>query len=217
MLKVKNWDRYQHYKDRCPPWIKLATDTFQDYKFGKLRDASKLLAICIWTLAARTKTGTVPNDLDWIIRQGNLGKEIVPSHLQELIIAGFLVADSNVLADCEQTACSETERETEEREKKTVPSRGPKAYPQPFEDVWRAAGGVGRLGNSNKWEALRAWEAVDKPAAEAVTGRWKQYLDSLPAWQSPKHFGRWLKARGHEQEYRLASTDDPWGHMRGRQ
>jgi len=22
-LKVKNWEKYQHYKDRNPPWIKL--------------------------------------------------------------------------------------------------------------------------------------------------------------------------------------------------
>ena len=42
MLKIKDWDKFQHYKDRNPPWIKLSTDTFQNYDFSRLQDASKL-------------------------------------------------------------------------------------------------------------------------------------------------------------------------------
>lgn len=25
-IRIVNWDRYQHYKNRRPPWIKLYTD-----------------------------------------------------------------------------------------------------------------------------------------------------------------------------------------------
>lgn len=92
-ITVKNWTRFQHYKDRNPPWIKLATDTFQDYEFACLQDASKLLALCIWTLAARykdPKLGHVPADLTWIKSQCGLGEMVQPEHMQELIDKGFI-------------------------------------------------------------------------------------------------------------------------------
>lgn len=40
-LRVKNFDRFQHYKDRTPPWIKLYNDLLDDYDFSCLPDAEK--------------------------------------------------------------------------------------------------------------------------------------------------------------------------------
>lgn len=111
-LRVKNWTKFQHYKDRCPPWIKLATDTFQNYDFSRLSDGSKLLAICCWTIASRSKDGSVPDDFVYIKAVGCLGDMVKEKHLAELISKGFLER-SNLLASCGQNACSETEGETE--------------------------------------------------------------------------------------------------------
>lgn len=127
-LRVRNWKHFQHYKDRCPPWIKLATDTFQNYEFSRLSDASKLLAICIWTLASRSRDGDVPNDFEYLKGVGCLGSMVKADHLKELISAGFLEVASNALADCTQSACSETETETEERQR-----RGEQSSPRPPE------------------------------------------------------------------------------------
>lgn len=125
-LRVKNWDRYQHYKDRCPPWIKLATDTFQNYDFSRLQDASKLLAICIWTLASRSKDGEIPDDFEFIKAQGCLGPSVKALHLEELVTKGFLDRASESLADCKQSACSEGEGEAEERrEEPALPASVP--------------------------------------------------------------------------------------------
>ncbi len=124
-LKVKNWARFQHYKDRNPPWIKLATDTFQNYEFSRLQDASKLLAICIWTLAARSKDGTVPDDFAWIKQQGGLTTKINNSHLNELITQGFIERASKALANRKQSASLETEGEGETEVEKKKNSRAP--------------------------------------------------------------------------------------------
>lgn len=110
-LQVKNWNKFQHYKDRNPPWIKLATDIFQNYEFSRLEDASKLLAICIFTLASRSSDGSVPYDLDYIKRQCNLGSSIKESHINELIKQGLIVNASVLLAGCKQDAIPETYRE----------------------------------------------------------------------------------------------------------
>lgn len=119
-LQIKNWEEFQHYKDRNPPWIKLSTQLFQDYEFACLQDASKLLAICSWTLASKykdPKQGLIPYDFDYIKRQGNLGNSVKPEHLQELIDTGFLIDASKMLASCYQSASPETETETYIKEK----------------------------------------------------------------------------------------------------
>lgn len=115
-LKVCNWSEYQHYKDRNPPWIKLSTDIFQKYEISRLQDASKLLAICIITLASRykdPKKGLVPYDLDWIKNQCGLRETITDECVQELVGIGFIEIASKALASCKQNARPETETETE--------------------------------------------------------------------------------------------------------
>ena len=41
--RVKNWERFQHYKDRNPPWIKLHYEIMTSADWVMLADASKLL------------------------------------------------------------------------------------------------------------------------------------------------------------------------------
>lgn len=101
-LQVKNWGEHQHYKDRKPPWIKLKTDVFSDYEFAMMQDASKLLLMCIWTLASRSEDGSVPYDFEFIKSFGQL-KSVTQNNLKELIDKGFLIA-SIPIADCKQSA-----------------------------------------------------------------------------------------------------------------
>lgn len=125
MLTVKNWDKFQHYKDRNPPWIKLYTDTFHRRDFNRLPDDSKLLALCIWTLAAREAScakGSIPLDLDWIKMQCGLGPTVTKSSLQVLISQGFVTCDSDMLADCKQDAIPEERRGEKRKREKTPPA-----------------------------------------------------------------------------------------------
>lgn len=182
VLRVKNWQRYQHYKDRCPPWIKLATDTFQNYDFSRLTDASKLLAICIWTLASRSKAGEIPDDFEYLKAQGCLGPIVKPEHLKELIAQGFLEVASETLADCEQTACSETEGETEERER-----RGEDLSPRPPS---RSAGTpIGGLEFPCDGK-ISAWSVTEELAA-----RWRELFPSLDVVLECKGALAWVLAK----------------------
>src|SRR5687768_18068275 len=49
-----NFESFQHYKDRAPPWIKLYNELLDDYEFGQLPDASKMHLVAIWLLASRS-------------------------------------------------------------------------------------------------------------------------------------------------------------------
>lgn len=150
LLTVKNWDKFQHYKDRNPPWIKLYTDTFHRRDFNRLPDDSKLLAICIWTLAAREASctkGSIPLDFDWIKAQCGLGPTVTKSSLQVLIEQGFVSCDSKMIADCKQDAIPEERRgeaktEGEEAPPPPVPEKEkPKPDPncQAILDAWAKA------------------------------------------------------------------------------
>ena len=64
-LSIKNWEKFQHYKDRNPPSIKLNRDLLRDYEFACLQDASKLLLIELWLLASQLDN-KIPNDPKWL-------------------------------------------------------------------------------------------------------------------------------------------------------
>ena len=118
-LKVANWEEYQHYKDRNPPWIKLHNQLLDSYEFCSLPDASKAHLIAIWMLASRSNN-KLPHDTNWISRKISASEDV---DLDLLIDSGFLEyiepkqqvkSASNALADSKQNACLETEGETEE-------------------------------------------------------------------------------------------------------
>jgi len=45
-MKIKNWHKFQHYKHRNPPWIKLHRGLLDDPEWFALSgDASKVLAM----------------------------------------------------------------------------------------------------------------------------------------------------------------------------
>lgn len=126
-FSVKNFEKFQHYKDRSPPWIRLYNSLLDDYEFARLPDASKAHLLAIWLLASRYEN-KVPYDPEWVARRINATS---PVDLNGLAEAGFIVADqccSEALADCKQSALleTETEGETEETSLRSVSARVPR-------------------------------------------------------------------------------------------
>jgi hypothetical protein len=120
LLQPKNWAVFQHYKDRCPPWIKLHRDLLNDRVFMCLPLASKALAPLLWLLASESKDGTFDGSLDELVFRLHITPKDYQDGVKPLIDKGFFVVASGVLAECYQDAIPETEREGEtERETKT--------------------------------------------------------------------------------------------------
>lgn len=128
-IQVKNWEDFQHYKDRTPPWIKLYNHLLDDFEFSCLPDASKAHLLSIWLLASRTNN-KIPNnsrwignkinatesvDLDLLVSTGFL--EIIPSKNKEL--QSMEQDASKMLQNKEQNDCTEREkRESRAEEEK---------------------------------------------------------------------------------------------------
>jgi hypothetical protein len=120
-LIPKNWNTFQHYRDRCPPWIKLHREILNDKQFMCLPLASKAIAPLLWLLASESKDGQFDASTDELSFRLRITNKEVEEGLKPLINNGFFIDASTMLAPCLQVARPEreTERETE-TEKNTL-------------------------------------------------------------------------------------------------
>lgn len=107
-LSVKNFEQYQHYKHRNPPWIKLYKSILTDPGFMKLSTEAKYLYLGLLILASETGN-RVLNDHSYIAHRLCIDPSRID--LNPLYKEGFLLACSNTIR--RYHALSETETETE--------------------------------------------------------------------------------------------------------
>ena len=137
LLQPKNWAVFQHYKDRCPPWIKLHRDLLNDRAYMRLPIASKAIAPMLWLLASESKDGVFNGSLDELVFRLHISEKDYQAGVKPLIDNDFFNVVSGVLAERLQTAIPETERETEtKKEKKTLGKRlaSDFSFPKEWED-----------------------------------------------------------------------------------
>src|SRR5260370_31674523 len=88
-FRIRNFERFQHYKDRNPPWIRLYGALWRDRAFFRLPDAVKAHLIGLFALAARLDN-RIPDDPEW------LAHELCafgPLALAPLVASGFPIPD----------------------------------------------------------------------------------------------------------------------------
>lgn len=85
-IYVNDWDRFQHYKDRRPPWIKNYVDLLDDEDYHDLGAPERALLHGLWMLAAVRGNGRVTADPGYLRSQLVLRK--LP--LNVLVDAGWI-------------------------------------------------------------------------------------------------------------------------------
>ena len=135
LMQPKNWATFQHYKDRCPPWIKLHRDLLNDREFMRLPLASKALAPLLWLLASESKDGTFDGSLDELVFRLHISEKEYKDGIKPLIDKGFFVSDSTMLAERKQHAIPETETERETETKKERETESPEGVSL---EVWQS-------------------------------------------------------------------------------
>lgn len=61
VISICSWDRFQHYKDRDPPWVKLYRDMLTTESWVLGTDTSRLVQVASMLLAARYQNATPLN------------------------------------------------------------------------------------------------------------------------------------------------------------
>jgi hypothetical protein len=88
---IKNWDQYQHYRDRRPPWIKLHVEILNDVDFAKLDRSARGLLLQLEALAAKSDGSLLYNQE--VISFGLRLNDFQLDELNPLFESGFLIPD----------------------------------------------------------------------------------------------------------------------------
>lgn len=188
--RIRNWSRYQHYQNRCPPWIKLHYELLSSRDWVMLADASRVLAVASMLLASRND-GTVPADPDYVQRVAYLHE---PPDFQPLVDIGFLVplahastlqADASTLqADATKPPPrGEGETETEGEGEYAPPHAGGESVVYPDPETWYEYGrGINCAIPWSMEQAKAKWNELASIGWVTYKGHpiksWKAYLQS---------------------------------------
>lgn len=176
----RNWDRFQHYKDRDPPWIKLHKNLLDDFDFHCLPDASRALAPCLWLLASESKDGVIDADYARLAFRLRRTPEEIEAALSPLIGKGFFEVvqfDSTPLAERKPDAMPETETEAET---KTPSSASP---PRPKDPPAETAGFLAFWSawpkSDRKADRTKCFDVWRRDRLDALTGDIVQHVELM--------------------------------------
>lgn len=60
VYRIKNWKKFQHFKDRKPAWIKLYRELLDDKEWHELPAESAKILVMLWLIASEND-GVLPN------------------------------------------------------------------------------------------------------------------------------------------------------------
>jgi hypothetical protein len=131
-MKIKNWSKFQHFKDRKPPWVKLYRDVLDDMEWYELDPlASKVLVMC-WLIASEDE-GRLPTSKTLAFRLRMTEKQTIDC-LNKL---SHWLEQDDINTISEQYHCDSLERETETETKREKKATGVACPDGVGEDVWQ--------------------------------------------------------------------------------
>jgi len=210
-FRIIEWETYQHYRDRSPPWIKLHRDTLASRTWVTASDSERVLAIACMLLAA-LHDNKIPADPGYIRRVAYLHEDPNLQRLADLQFIEFIDSQGNALADdskkkAKRTKCltrGETETETDRSSNGRVTELVPG-----FADFW---GAYPR--HTAKQEAIKAFTKLKPDAALLASILAAVHrAASTHDWQKDggkfvPHPATWLNGRRWEDEPPRASSPD---------
>ena len=93
-IVIPNWERFQHYKHRNPPWIKLYRSLLSKDEFLELSDACKGLLMTIWLAYAEHQRELTVD----MLRTYSLKTGVQYRNLASLNQAGFIQLSASKVA-----------------------------------------------------------------------------------------------------------------------
>ena len=167
-MRIRNWKKFQHFKDRRPPWIKLYRDLLDDPDFHALDDAASKTLILLWLLASEDKTqeGLLP-DIRTISFRLRLTEKEVKQRLARL--SKWLEQDDiTMISGRYQDGPPETETETDAAPNGAHPkTEEAELYERGKAVLGNNAGGlIARLLKSKKGSVALARAAIEQASTK---------------------------------------------------
>jgi len=115
-MRIKNWNKFQHFKDRKPIWIKLYRDLLDDLNWHELDGKSAKALVMIWLIASED-CGKLPDtkSLAFRLRMSEKDTKDIVTRLSAWLEQDDIDGISNVYQD----DMPEKRREETDKEKET--------------------------------------------------------------------------------------------------
>lgn len=214
MTSIKNWTKFQHFKDRRPPWIKLYRDLLDDLEWHQLDPQAAKTLVMLWLIASESD-GNLPEIKTLAFRLRMLEKDVLTcvnklSHWLDQV-------DIKPISQRYQDDLPETETETEieKRQNSLSGSSFPPCPHQEILNLWKK--NLPHLAQPRSWEGSRVatlkarWIQAAKPSPYSEEG-YATVAEGLEWWDS--FFGylasRTTLAKGFESNGRVWTPDLPW-------
>ena len=179
-MRVRNFNKFQHFKDRRPPWIKLYRDLLDDVEWFELDDKSSKTLVMLWLIASEdhTSEGQLP-DVKTLAFRLRIKESELKQRLTKL--DKWLIHDDiSVISGRYQDGLPETETETE-----TETDRGVR-----FQDFWSLY-----PKKKDKAAAERAWTKLKPEVRRLALAALPNFqFDEREGGQFIKHPATWLNA-----------------------
>ena len=112
-IRIKNWSKHQHFKDRTPPWIKLYREILDDPDWHDLDGESAKALVGLWLVASEdeSRSGALPE-----LRKLAFRLRVSESDLNQTLtkLKNWLIFDDiSAISTRYQSDAPETETETE--------------------------------------------------------------------------------------------------------
>lgn len=231
-MNVKNWSKFQHFKDRRPPWIKLYRDILDDVEWHELDGETAKVLTMLWLIASEAN-GQLPcvKTLAFRLRMRVQDLEQCLSNLghwlecDDTTISTCHQDDSNVSqknSAAEVSVYQETEKETEKEKEKDIdaiashPTDKLPSCPQAkLLELYKKH--LGHLRQPRVWEGARSaamrsrWAQASKPSKWSPGG-YKTVLEGIEWWGS---FFEYIAedtelSKGYESAGRVWKPDLEW-------
>ena len=174
-MKIKNYNKFQHFKDRRPPWIKLHRELLDQRDISLLSDQSFRVLIGLWLLASEDESmqGNLP-DIPEIAFRLRIPEADIFKSFQEL--KHFIVdLDDKMISVRYQVDEPETETETEIK-KETKKNFVRKSDDQGFAEFWEMyPKKVGKDAAFRLWKKLDLSQEIKDQIQDAL--KWQRVCD----------------------------------------
>ena len=187
-MRVKNWHKFQHFKDRKPPWVKLYRDILDDLEWYELDPEAAKSLVMIWLIASESD-GVIP-DMKTLSFRLRVTQQKAKSLIDKL--SHWLIFDDiNVISNGYQSDRPETETETE-----TEHDISRDINDSRFDEFWK-----NYPHKKAKSAALKAWnKARINGEFESVIASLNSQRDACENLRYFPHAAKWINEKRWEDE-----------------
>jgi hypothetical protein len=188
-MRIKNWTKFQHFKDRRPPWVKLYRDILDDLEWHELDPLAAKVLVMLWLIASENE-GRIPDNKTLAFRL-----RLTEVKTKEIVIklSHWLEQDDiNPISNGYQHDLPETETEREtETDLDAIASLSSTKLPDcPHKQILNLyKKHLSHLSQPRVWEGNRQvnlknrWKQAAKPSNYSPEG-YKTLEDGLKWWDS---------------------------------